>query len=1071
MALLLVSALEYFGRYTTPVRAGLFYTWLILAMALLAYYVVVPLAQLTRIGNRLSYKDAAAIVGRHFPEVSDRLLNTLELMSMDTASNQLLAAAIQQRTNDLKPFPFASAVDYKSNVKYLRFAVIPVAALVLILLVYPSLVSDGAKRVVQYNQVFKVPPPFDFRITNDHLQANQHEDFELNVEVSGKEVPAEVTVQYRGQAHRMVKDDPTHFRFQFHNLQKSESFYLEAAGFRSEDYMISVRSKPVMLACRMKLNYPSYLGMPQETRSSPGDLTIPAGTTVEWMFTGKETKQVLLNFMQHHAKAVSEDGIHYKYQRRFFLSDAYAIVLGNDEVPVGDSLYFQVQVVPDAFPVIEAEERRDTVSGMFLYFGGNAEDDHGLSKIEFKFRYTKSSLQAKSDKGLQSIPINGINGRTASFTHVLSLYDIGFSSGDELEYYFEVWDNDGVHGPKSSRSKTFLIKAPGQKELKEQANAAGNALQQKMEETLKEARDLTRDMKDLEKKLKTQQPLTWEEKKKLENIAQRQKELAEKLEELRQDFQLKNVKEQVFKEEDQRILEKQQQLQKMYEEVMTDEMKKLMKQFEEMLKQQNKDQIKKEMEQMELGNKDVEKELDRMLEMYKQLEVEKRMEDVRKEISDLSQKQRELADQTEQKKSSSEELKKQQDELKQRYEDLKKELSELEQKNKELEDPKGIPDMKEEQKSIDDHMQKSSDELSKGNNKKSAKEQKEAADELDKMEQKMKEQQEKEEEEQEELDENALREILENLIQLSKDQEDLMEQMKQVNGYSPQFVKLAQQQKLLKDNAKIIEDSLLALSKRAPQVKAIINREVTKMNHHLEQANINYSNRNQGEIRAQQQYAMTRMNNLGVMLSEALNQMQQESQMKMSSKSGKGKPKKKPGNGKPSMSQMRKMQEQMNKQLQDGLNKNGSGEKGKSSSEQFARMAAQQMAIRQQMQQMLGRMDALEKEKLGGGKQLGQLQKMMEETEKELVNKRLTRETLMRQQDILTRLLEHEKAERKQEEEQRREATQGKDLPKPSPQYLEPFMKKKKNGQDLLEQVPPEMQPWYKQKYKDYMTR
>ena len=95
----------------------------------------------------------------------------------------------------------------------------------------------------------------------------------------------------------------------------------------------------------------------------------------------------------------------------------------------------------------------------------------------------------------------------------------------------------------------------------------------------------------------------------------------------------------------------------------------------------------------------------------------------------------------------------------------------------------------------------------------------------------------------------------------------------------------------------------------------------------------------------------------------------------------------------------------------------------------------------------------------------------MEETEKDLVNKRLTQETFMRQQDILTRLLEHEKAERKQEEEQKREASQGKELPKPNPQYLEKFQRKNQRNTELLQSVPLEMQPYYKRMSKDYLEK
>jgi hypothetical protein len=1069
---LLVSALEYFGRYTSTVRAVLFFGLILIALVLLAVFIVYPLSKLLKMGKQISHAEAADIIGKHFFDVKDKLLNALQLLNQHHADESLLMAAIAQKTAELSPIPFVAAVDYKSNLKYLRFALIPVVALVLILFFVPSLVSDGAQRVISYNQVFKVPAPFVFEIENPELKAEQYGDFELNVKVSGEELPNEVFIHSLNQTYRLQKVDATHFSYVFRNLQKNTPFYLEALGFDDNEKVLEVLSKPVMLDYSLKLNFPSYLQRKAETLSNPGDISIPAGTTVEWQFTGKQTKEISLRFLQLLTKAQSKDKVHFNFSRKFFVSDEYSIVLSNEQVSKGDSLFFKIDVVPDAYPSIAVEEIRDSVSEKILYFGGEGNDDYGLSKLTFNYKFIKSGDKLKTEKGLLTKEIFIQPGKSVQIAHVFNLYELDFNSEDEIEYYFELWDNDGVHGAKSVRSKMFSIKAPDKQQIKEQTDSDSKALQDKMEQALKEAKSLEKDLKEVQKKLKSQQPLTYEEKKKLENLNKRQKDLAEKMEELQKDFKLKNQKEQLFKEEEQKILEKQEQLQKMYEELMTDEMKKLIKQMEDMMKMQNKEQIQKELDKMDVNNKDVEKELDRMLEMYKELEVEKKMEDAMKDLKDLAKKQDELAKETLEKKQSNEELKKKQDELNKEFKDLQKELKDIEKKNQELETPKDLADTKEEEKKIEENMQKSSEDLQKGDNKKGGKEQKEAAEQMEQMEQKMKEKQEAAEEEQEEVDEQALREILENLIQLSKDQESLMERLRAINGYNPQFVQLAQEQKTLKDNAKMIEDSLQALSKRVPEIKSFVNREVTKMNKHLDGANNSFSSRDMGQIRVQQQYGMTSMNNLGLMLSEALNQMQQQQQQKKEGKKGgKGKPSKKPGKGKPSMSQMKKMQEEMNKQLQEGMNKNGKGEKGKMGSEQFARMAAQQMAIRQQMQKMLSQMDALEKEKLGGGKQLGELQKMMEETEKDLVNKRLTQETLMRQQEILTRLLEHEKAEKKQEEEQKREANQGKELPKPSPNYLEKYKKNTTKDTEILQSIPLEMQPYYKQKSKEYLEK
>jgi len=1068
-----ISALEYFGRYNSLTRAVLFYAFLTFSIVLLIRFILYPLAQLLRMGKQISHAQAAQIIGSHFKEVNDKLMNALQLLDQFDETNALLAAAIQQKTQELSPLPFTSAVSYKQNIKYVPWALIPIVVLVFVLIGSPNLLSEGAKRVIQYNQVFKEQAPFSFQITNDVLRVAQFEDFELKVNVIGNEIPSVVNLHINNQSFRMQKEGASMFSYTFKNMQKSTTFFLEALGFEGDRYQIQVLNRPIMLAYSVQLDYPAYLNQRDETINNPGDLNIPAGTVVNWQFTGKQTDHLRLQFNKFEVLTQSKDQIHYQYSRKFFASDAYAIKLSNNMVSKGDSLYFQISVIPDAFPQITIEEQRDSVTGKILYFGGSASDDHGLSKLTFNYKFLKAADPKKLEKGLISVNIPINPDKQIDIVHVFNLFEIAIDLEDEISYYFEVWDNDGVYGSKSTQTKPFVLKAPSKQEVKDQAQQDSKALQEKMEEALKESKDLQKDLKEVQKKLKSQQALTFEEKKKLEQLQKRQKELVQKIEELQQDFKQKNQKEQSFKEEDQRILEKQEQLQKMYEEMLTDEMKQLMKKLDDLVKMQNKDQIQKELDKMDLNNKDVEKELDRMLEMYKEIALDQKMEQTMKDLKDLAQKQAELAKDTEQKSKTNEELVKKQEEINKAFEDVKKDIQDMQKQNKELENPKDLPDTKDAEQKIKEKLQQSKDELSKGNNKKSSKSQKEAAEEMQQMQEKMQEQMEKEEEEQEEIDEKALREILENVIQLSKDQEDLLEQMKGLQGYNPQFVKLAQEQKNIKDNARMVEDSLLALSKRVPAIKSFINREVTKLNSHLDQANTSYSTRNESQIRVQQQYAMTRMNNLGLLLSEALQQMQQQSQEKKESKKqGKGKPSKKPGKGnKPSMSQLKKMQEEMNKQMKEGMNKNGKGESSKPGTEQFARMAAKQMAIRQQMQKMLSQMDALEKEKMGGGKQLGDLQKLMEETEKELVNKRLTQETLMRQQEILTRLLEHEKAEKKQEEEMKREATTGKDIPKPNPKYLEKFEGKNQKNKEILQALPIEMQPYYKQKAKEYFDK
>lgn len=1095
VAFLLIALLEFFGRYNSTVRAIFFFSFIAITIYCLIKYIVLPLAHIYRFGKTISYTQAAEIIGKHFVEVKDSLLNTLQLQELAQqrqADNSLLLAAIQQKTEQLRPVPFVSAINFKSNLHYAKYAAIPLIVFGLISIIAPSMISDSGERIIYYKQTFAPKAPFTFNLLNKSLKVEQFSDIDISVRMSGSSIPDEVFINIDGNTYKMQKLDKLNFVHSLKNIQKSTSFVLQADEFNSNEYKVEVAAKPLILSYQVACDYPAYLGKKDETLNNPGDINIPVGTILNWKFLTKQTDELVLGFGDKLSPAEKKDENRFHFMKKFFLSSQYYIKNSNKESIINDSLLYYITVVPDAYPDIMVDEKIDSVSNQQVYFIGDINDDHGFSKLAFHYRFVKSDDKSKTLLPLHTKQLVLDKSQTVQrFYHYFNLNEVNVKPGDELEYYFEVWDNDGVFGAKSSKSKTMLFKSATISELKEKSNANSSALKDKMADALKESKDLQKDLKDLERKMLEKKELTWEEKQKAEKLLERQKELNKKIDELQKDFKQNNKQEQQFKDEQERILEKQEQLEKMYKELITDEMKQLMKRMEDMMKLQNKDLLKNEMEKMQLNNKDVEKELDRMLEMYKKIELEKKLEEATDKLEKLAEKQEDLSKKTEDKNSDKEQLKEEQKKLNEEFKELQKDLKDMEKLNEKLEDKEDLANTEEEQKDTKEQMDKSSDELNKGNKKKAAEAEKKAAEAMKKAAQKMKEKQSSEEDKQAEIDINALREILENLVELSKQQEDLMQEFGRINGYNPQYVELGKKQKNLNDNARMVEDSILELSKRVPEMRSFVNREVSKMNDQMNKAVKGFAARDFMRTRSYQQQAMTNANNLAVMLSDVLKQLQAQQQNEQQGE-GKGKKSGKPkpgsgkgsgkGNGKPSMSQMKKMQEELNKQLREGLNKNGTGEKpngnkpggsqgaGGMSSENYARMAAQQMAIRQQMQKMLQQLDAKEKEQMGGGKQLGELQKMMEQTEKELFNKRLTSETLMRQQDILTRLLESEKAERKQEQDNKREAEQAKEkersLPAPS---FDKYIKQKNKETELIKTVPVEMQPYYIEKSKQYL--
>ena len=113
---LFVSFVEHFGNFGTTIRTILFWSFIIPTLFVLLKWIVIPLKGLYRIGETLSKEEAARIIGTHFTEVEDKLLNLLQLSYLSNSENELINASIQQKSEQLSPIPFSKAIDFLGKI-------------------------------------------------------------------------------------------------------------------------------------------------------------------------------------------------------------------------------------------------------------------------------------------------------------------------------------------------------------------------------------------------------------------------------------------------------------------------------------------------------------------------------------------------------------------------------------------------------------------------------------------------------------------------------------------------------------------------------------------------------------------------------------------------------------------------------------------------------------------------------------------------------------------------------------------------------------------------------------------
>lgn len=1075
---LLVDTLEYFGHFSSVIRTLLFWGYITLTVLVLAFYVFGPLMKLLKLGKIISHEQAARIIGKHFPNINDKLLNTLQLKKLteyDPGNLVLIKAGIEQKIREIKPVPFLSAVDFRVNRKYVKYLAIPVAILALILISAPGVITEPSERLMRHNIHFERVLPFTLKVLNDKLEALQHNDFKLEVSAEGEEVPENVYIKTAGNRIRLNRISNVSFNYTFNNVQKDINFELIADKFNSQTYTLKVLPKPVILDFDIDLDYPEYTGKKDENIKNNGDIIIPEGTHVGWKFYTRNTDSVGLEIGGKGLELKHLSPLIFGFDKTFFESSPYLVTTSNKYVENLDSLSYTVSVIPDLYPFIKVDEFRDSIDDRRLFFTGMIKDDYGFRLLTYKGILHKAGTQ--NEVKIEDTVTIDPSTNPQQFFYNYNLASLQLQPGDEIEYYFEIWDNDAIHGSKFSRSQIMTYRAPTLKEIENEKEKSNRDIKNEMADAMKEVEQLKKEIQDINKKLIDKKKLNWEDKQQVKNLLQKQKDLEEKLEDIKNKNEEKSAKEQQFTKVDDQILEKQKQLEELFNKLIENpEIKELFENLQKLMDELDKDKVNKMLNDMKLSSEDMEKMLDRNLELFKQLEFEQKLQESIQKLKDLAEKQDQLSEKTEDKKQDLDDVSDEQKDINDKFNDLQDDLNKLDSLNKDLETPNQFDKMEDQQQSIDDELQNSMQQLNNNKRKDASKSQKNAGQKMNQMAQNMFNMQQQMINQSMREDMESLRDILENLIQLSFDQEDLIDRVNNTNINDPKYTGLIQDQKNIKDDLKMVEDSLYALSKRQIMMQPFISKEVQNIDMNIEKSMNFLNNRRTNQAASSQQYVMTSVNNLALMLSESLDQMQAMMMQSMNSNSCKNSGMPKPGQGSMSMQSLRKMQEQLNKQLEkmkSGQQMPGKGnpmgkqdKSGQRMSEQLARTTAQQEYIRNELRK---KAEQLDKEgQFGSGKNLKKIMQDMDQTETDLVNKRITQETLMRQKQILTRLLESEKAEMEREKEEKRESKEAKNSYSRNPEDILQYKKVQKNEVELLRTVPPSLKPFYKSKVDQY---
>jgi hypothetical protein len=1049
--------LELAYRFDVPVRTIMFWGSITCLCGTLAWYLGRPLLKLA--GRLRAETDAelAVAVGKSFPKIHDRLLSGVELMEerkRDFYSPVLIDAALQNLHADLATVDFGTLV---TNATSRRLAQILLGAGVLVAFLFfffPEPFYGSAHRLWHYSEAFASPQPFSFVIEPGSKEIVKGESVRVTVRVLGEQ-QQQIVIGSRREGEEVEerrtldrRSDGT-FQHEFVALKATTRYTISSGTIQSETFTLSVVDRPVAKVLRVNLQFPTYAGLAaKQLDDNVGDIVALKGTRASFSIeTNKDLRSAELVFSDSSSLPLHVRGSRATGDLTLMKDRSYQISLHDDQGTTnGDPIQYSIRILPDAYPtaaILIPGTNLDVTDKTNLPMLFKISDDFGFSRLRLAYRLTQSRYGTPSDHPtFVDITLPRGHDIESLVPYTWSLDGLTLVPDDVVQYYIEVFDNDHVSGPKSATSETYTLRYPSVDEVFAQADREQDRALEMMRDAVKMAEETKHSLDELRQDLKKEQEKAdWQDRKKAEELAKNYEELQKNMSEV-----AKTVDTLMSRLQNNRLLSpetlaKYQELQQLMQEMNSPELAEALKRLQQAMQQMNLEQMKQALNQFSLSEENFRKSIERTMNLLRRIQIEQKIDELVKRADTMAQKQEQLRKETEanaqDRKERLPELADQQRDIRKDAGDLKRELAELQKK---MQDFAGEMPMKEteqaqkelEQSNLEEELQQIADQLQALKAEDAMQGQRQAQQKMNRFSEQMQGAKKALQQNQQRQIVNEMRRVLQDLLEISRREEDLKKETRSLEQNSARFHNQAQgQMETLRDLTTVL-DRLNGLANKTFSVSPEMGKSLGDAMRQMGDAMQSLDQRNGTTAGAQQSAAMAALNEAAMQVESAVNGMMQSG--------GEG------GMGMSGFLQrlrgMTSKQQQINQET-EGLTPEQAAA--------AARLAAEQGAVRKSLEQ-------LAREASNSGqlkKMLGDLQKAaedMREVQTDLAQGEVNPETIRRQERILSRLLDSQRSTRERDFEEKRRAETGTNMARQSPGSLDLSTQEGKNRlrRDLL---------------------
>ncbi len=935
-------ALEAMGHFPIPGRRAIFWSTTVLSLGGFFYFAWRPLAEKFGMIPKATDEQLARAVGDHYPTISDKLVNALQLVrplfsqsASSNASPAFAMAAFGSTYSTARQVDFLQILDKRPRKRALSYFLFSVVLTFGVLLGFEDDMLAAGERVANHNTFYQKPAPFTFVVMPGDVRVLRGDTVNLIVTTHGEQL-RNITIRTREEGQKewtqlqlessvLLADaggDGKQQGFVYPlRANRNTEYFAEWREIESERFDVRVMDRPMIRSLSVLVTPPSYTReRPTKLEENIGDLSGVRGTRGD--FTIIATKRLIsanLVFTPNAPAAGDTTQRRPQGPMTIPLTVADSIVRGNvafmhsgtyhidlldqDSIKSEHPIEYTVTLSDDTPPMIallEPSGQIDLPSTMRVSMLARIRDDFGFRGVRLGYRLTKSRyLEPQTEYTWLDVPLANYNTQELDVPYIWNTTPLELAPQDEVAFVLEVLDNDVVTGPKRARTPEFNVRFPSVEEIFKKAEEQANAAEKDLREIQQDAEELKKKIDEAVDEMRQMKPgdaamkqKDFAKQKDVQQILERQQELNRRAEQVAKDLEQMSERLQEQNAISPETLEKYQELQKLFEQIKSPEMEKAMQKLEQAMRSVDPKQMQEAMKNMQFNEENFKKSIERTANILKKIQMEQKVDELRKRAAELAKKEQQLADQQKQNAQSGKQQNEQEKAQTERQQaDAKKELERLQEEAKELAQqmkqlPKEMQTPEEMQDAlnaahdpgIEQDMQEASDAAQQNQPQKSSQKAQSAANKMKNAERKMSALKQKMAENERQKTKRELTQMRDELNRLSKAEEQIKNKAQQANPNSNVFRDLAQEQAERKEQLGQTASEMMQMAQRSTEIPPEMGKSMGEAFNKMQQAQEAMTERNQQQAQQSSQQAMAALNQAAQQAQQALQGMDQGQQ-------------------------------------------------------------------------------------------------------------------------------------------------------------------------------------------------